>query len=199
MCNYFANKGPSNQGYGFSSGHVWRWELDCEESWVLKNWCFWTMVLVKTLESPLDCKEIQPVHSKEQSWVFIGRTDAKAENPVLWPPHVKSWLIGKDSNAGRDWGQEEKGTTEDVMAGWHHCLMHMTLSELWELVMDREAWHAAIHGVRHDWATELNWTCVRKSTIIYTQISIEWIKSYLCSQYLTETKQSFLYIWNKYF
>ena len=107
-------KGPSRQGYGFSSGHVWMWELVCEESWVLKNWCFWTVVLEKTLASPLDCKEIQPVHSKgDQSWVFIGRTDAKAETPVLWPPHAKSWLIGKDSDAGRDWGQEEKGTTED--------------------------------------------------------------------------------------
>ena len=99
------------------------WELDCEESWVLKNWCFWTVVLEKTLESPLDCKEIQPVHPKEdQSWVFIGRTDSEAETPILWPPHAKSWLIGKDPDAGRDWGQEEKGMTEDEMAGWHHRL-----------------------------------------------------------------------------
>ena len=100
---YFANKGPSNQGYGFSSGHIWMWELDCEESWALNNWSFWTVVLEKTPESPLDCKEIQPVHPKgDQSWVFIGRTDAKAETPILWPPHVKSWLIGKDSDAGKD-------------------------------------------------------------------------------------------------
>ena len=107
----------------FSSGHVWMWELDCEESWALKNWCFWTVVLEKTLESPLDCKEIQPVHPKgDQSWVFIGRNDAEAEIPILWPPHVKSWLIGKDSDAGRAWGQEEKGTTEDERAGWHHGL-----------------------------------------------------------------------------
>ena len=99
------------------------WQLDCEESWVPKNWCFWTVVLEKTLESPLDCKEIQPVHSKgDQPWVFFGRNDAEAETPVLWPPHAKSWLIGKDSDAGRDWGQEEKGTTEDEMAGWHHWL-----------------------------------------------------------------------------
>ena len=99
------------------------WELDCEESWELKNWCFWTVVLEKTLESPLDCKEIQPVHPKgDQFWVFIGRTDAEAETPILWPPHVKSWLIGKDSDTGKDWGQEEKGTTEDEMAGWHHRL-----------------------------------------------------------------------------
>ena len=115
---------PFSQGYGFSSGHVWMRELDCEESWALKNWCFWALVLEKTLESPLDCKEIQPVHSKgDQSWLFFGRNDAKAETPVLWPPHVKSWLIGKDSDAGRDWGQEEKGTTEDEMAGWHHWLI----------------------------------------------------------------------------
>ena len=99
------------------------WELDCEESWASKNWCFWTVVLEKTLESPLDCKEIQPVHSKgDQSWVFIGRTDAEAETLILWPPHAKSWLIGKDPDAGRDWGQEEKGTTEDEMTGWHHRL-----------------------------------------------------------------------------
>ena len=99
------------------------WELDCEEGWVPKNWCFGTVVLEKTLESPLDCKEIQPVHSKgDQSWVFVGRTDAEAETPILWLPHAKSWLIGKGSDAGRDWGQEEKWTTEDEMAGWHHRL-----------------------------------------------------------------------------
>ena len=99
------------------------WELDCEESWAPKNWCFWTVVLEKTSESPLDCKEIQPVHSQgDQPWHFFGRNDAKGETPVLWPPHVKSWLIGKDYDAGRDWGQEEKGTTEDDMAGWHHWL-----------------------------------------------------------------------------
>ena len=111
------------QGYGFSSGHVWMWELDCEESWALKNWCFWTVVLEKTLESPLDCKEIQPVHPKgDRSWMFTGRTDAEAETPILWPPDAKSWLIGKDPDAGRDWGQEEKGMAEDEMAGWDHRL-----------------------------------------------------------------------------
>ena len=121
--HHFTSKGPSSQGYGFSSGLVWMWELDCEESWALKNRCFWTVVLEKTLESPLDCKEIQPIHSKgDQSWVFIGRTDAEAETPILWPPHTKSWLIGKDPDAGRDCGQEEKGTTVDEMAGWHHRL-----------------------------------------------------------------------------
>ena len=99
------------------------WELNCEESWALKNGCFWTVVLEKTLESPLDCKEIQAVHLKgDKSWVFFRTNDAKAETPILWPPHVKSWLIGKDSDAGRDWGQEEKGMTEDEMAAWHHRL-----------------------------------------------------------------------------
>ena len=99
------------------------WEMDCEESWVLKNWCFWTVVLEETLESPLDCKEIQPAHSEgDHLWDFFGRTDAKAETLVLWPPHVKSWFTGKDSDAGRDWGQEERVTTEDEMAGLHHQL-----------------------------------------------------------------------------
>ena len=120
---YFANKGPSSQGYGFSSSRVWMWELDYKEGWVLKNWCFWTVVLEKTLESHLDCKEIQPVHPKgAQSWVFIGRTDVEAETPILWPPDVKSWLLGKDPDAGKDWRQEEKWMTEDEMAGWHHQL-----------------------------------------------------------------------------
>ena len=122
MRHYFASKGPSSQGYDFSCGQVWMWELDCEEGWAPKNWCFWTVVLEKTLESPLDCKEIQLVHSEgDQPWDFFGRNDAEAETPVLWPPHAKSCLIGKDSDAGRDWGQE-KGTTEDEMSGWHHWL-----------------------------------------------------------------------------
>ena len=120
--HYFVNKGLSSQGYGFSSNHIWMWELDYKENWVQKNWCFWTMVLEKTLESPLHCKEIQPVHSEDQSWVFIGRTDARAETPILWPPSVKNWLIGKDPDAGKDWRWEEKGTTEDEMVEWHHRL-----------------------------------------------------------------------------
>ena len=107
----------------FFSSHVWMWELDYKESWVTKNWCFWPVLLEKTLESPLDCKEIQPVHPKvNQSWIFIRRTDAETETPILWPPDAKSWLIGKDPDAGKDWGQEEKGTTEDEMAEWHHQL-----------------------------------------------------------------------------
>ena len=121
--HYLANKGPSSQGYGFSSGHVWMWKLECKESWAPKKWCFWTAVLEKMLESPLDCKEIQPVHPKgNQSWIFTARTDAEAETPLLWPPDVKNWLIWKDPDAGKDWRWEEKGTTEDEMVGWHHWL-----------------------------------------------------------------------------
>ena len=119
--DYFANKVPSSQGYSFSSGHVWIQELDCEESWAPKNWCFWTVVLEKTLESPLDCKEIQPVHSEgDQPWDFFGKDDAKAETPIFWSPAVKSWLIGKYPDAGKDLVQDEKGKTEDEMVGWHH-------------------------------------------------------------------------------
>ena len=114
---------PSSQGYGFFNGHVWMWQLDHKESWAQKNWCFWTVVLEQTLESLLDCKEIQPVHPKGyQSWIFIGRTDAEAETPTPWPPDAKNWLIWKDPDAGKDWGQEEKGTIEDEIVGWHHWL-----------------------------------------------------------------------------
>ena len=121
--HYFANKGPSSQSYDFSSSHVWMWELDYKESWVSKNWCFWTVVLEKILESPLDCKEIQPVQPKgNQYWIFIAKTDAEIETPILWPPDAKSWLLRKDPDAGKDWRQEEKVTTEDEMVGWHHRL-----------------------------------------------------------------------------
>ena len=121
--HYFVDIVPCSQSYGFSSSHVWMWELDHKEGWVPKNWCFWTVALEKTLESPLGCKEIQPVYPKgNQSWIFIGRTDSEGEALIFWPPDVKNWLIRKDHDARKDWRQEEKGMTEDEMVGWHHRL-----------------------------------------------------------------------------
>ena len=144
--HYFTNKGPYSQSYGFSSSYIWMWELDYKESRAPKNWCFWTVVLEKTLESPLDCKEIQPVHPKgSQSWIFIGRTDAEAKTPILWPPDVKSQLVGKDPHAGKDWRQEKKETTEDETAGWHHQLHGHQFEQV--PVKDREAWCAAVCSV----------------------------------------------------
>ena len=143
--------------YGFSSSHVWMWELDYKENWVLKNWCFWTVVLKKTLEDPLNSNEIKPVNPKgNQSWIFIGRTDVDAETPILWPSDAKNWLIWKDSDAGKDWKQEEKRVLEDQMIGWHHWLDGHEFEEAPGVDNDREAWCAA--GVIKSWATELNWT-----------------------------------------
>ena len=146
------------------------WELDCEEGWAPNNWWFWTVVLEKTLESSLDHKEIQPVHSKgDQPWVFIGRTDVEAETPILWPPDIMSWLIWNGPDAGKDWGQEEEGTITDTM--------DMGLGGLRELVMDREPWRAAVHGVAKSWTrmsnlTKLNWRTSRKEKCAYDQGSV---------------------------
>ena len=135
------------------------WELDYKESWAPKNWCFWTVVLKKTLENPLGYKEIQPVNRKGNlSWIFIGRTDAETESPIFWPPDEKNWLVRKDPAAGKDLRQEKKGTAEDKMVGWHHWLYGHEFEQAPVLVMDREAWHAAIHGVMKSWTRLSNWT-----------------------------------------
>ena len=148
----------------FSSGHVWMWELDYKESWVLKDWCFWTVVLEKTLESSLDCQEIHPVHSKgDQSWVFIGRTCAEAETPILWWPEAKDWLIGKDPVVGKDWRQEEKGTRENEMVGWHHQFDGHEFEQALGVGDGQgglaccSSWGCKIRTRLSDW-TELNWT-----------------------------------------
>jgi len=160
--HYFASKGPSSQGCGFSSSHVWMWELDCKESWAQKNWCFWTVVLEKTLESPLYCKEIQPVHPKgNKFWIFIERTDVEAETSILLPPNAKSWLIWKDPDARKDWGQEEKGMTEDEMVGWHHWFNGHGIGWTPGISVGQEAWHAVCGswGRKELDAVEwLNWT-----------------------------------------
>ena len=157
--HYFANRGPSSQGYGFSSSHVWMWELNYKDSWVPKNWCFWTVVLEKTLESPLDCKKIQPVHLKGyRSWLFFGKTDVEAETPILGPPHAKSWLIWKTLMLGKIEGRRRR---EWQRMRWLNDItdsMDMGLGGLLVLMMDREAWHTLVHRVTKSWTRLSDWT-----------------------------------------
>ena len=168
--HYFANKGTSSQSYGFYSSHVWMWELDYIENWEPKNWCFRTVVLEKSLESPLDCKEIQPVHPKgNQSWVFIGRTDAEVETPIRWPLDAKNWLIGKDPDARKNWRQKEKRVTKDEMVGWHHQLNGHEFEQTLGVGDGQESlaccspWGCKRAG--HDWATKLNWQAFAASSL----------------------------------
>ena len=171
------DKGLSSQSHGFLSSHIWMWELDHKESWALKNWGFWTLVVKKTLESPLDCKEIKPVNPKGNlSWIFIGQTDAEAETPILWPPDAKNWPIGKDPDAGKDWRQKEKGTTEDEIVEWHHQLDGYEFEQALG-VGDGQGSRACCSswGVKESDMTErLNWTELRPYFIFLKCRSIHW-------------------------
>ena len=160
--HYFANRSPYSPSYSFFSSHTWIWELDHKESWAPKNWCFWTVVLEKTLGSPLDCKELEPVHPKgDQSWMFIGRTDAETETPVLWSPDVKSRVTGKDGAAGETGGRRRKWW-QDKMAGWQHGLSGHGFEQVLGDGEDREAWRAAVHGVSKSWTCLSDWTAASK-------------------------------------
>ena len=162
--HHLADKGLYSQSYGFSSSPIRMWELDHNEGWMPKNWCLWIMVLEKTLESLLDCKEIKPINPKgNQPWLFTGRTDAQSEAPILWPPDAKSQLIGKVPDAGKDWRQEEKGATEDEMVGWHHQLNGRKFKQTLGDIEGYEAWHVAVHGVTKSWTWLSGWKTTRRS------------------------------------
>ena len=166
---YFTGKGLSSQSYDFSSSHVWMWELDHKEGRSLKNWCFNVMILEKTLESPLGSNEIKPVNPKgNQSWIFNGRMDAEAEAPMLWLSDVKNWLIWKDPDAGKDWKQEEKGTTENEMVEWYYQLYGHEFEQAQELVMNREAWRAAVHGVAKSSIRLSDWNELNCTEVVYS-------------------------------
>ena len=175
--HHFANKGPYNQSYGFYSNHGQMWELDHREGWVLNNWCFQTVVLEKTLDSPLDCKKIQPVNPKgNQPWIFTGRTDAKAEIPILWPPDVKNWLIEKDPDAGKDWRQEETGTTEDEMVGWHHRLKGHEFEQAPGVGDEQGGLVCCSPWGCKEWDTTewLNWTSLERAGLTLATMKLHW-------------------------
>ena len=184
--HHVVNKGPYRKSCSFSSSHVWMWDLNHKESWVLKNGCFWTVLLEQTLEHILDCKEIKPVNPKgNQSWIFIGRTDAAAESPILWPPDAKSWCIEKDPVAGKDWEPMTKRATEDEMDGIIDSV-DMSLSKLREIVKGKEAWRSAVHGIANNLTQLSDWTKTKNVSSIFNFISILHCSDYCSFVILSE-------------